>query len=242
MPQQSAARLLTGGIVAGPLFLAVWLIQALTREGFDLTYHPLSLLSLGGLGWIQIANFVVTGVLYVACAVGMRRVLRPGRGSTWGPMLVGAIGVGLIVSGVFVTDAGAGFPPGAPAGPPEHITWHGILHEVGFILASLSWTAACFVFLSRFAARKERGWVAACVAAPVAVIAIDAWPDLDSLSVRLVVGTAVTFGFVAALAARLMRGLPRGSGREGGTSSAPGPQVASNRSYSADAVHRTSTD
>jgi hypothetical protein len=199
-------RLLAGGVVAGPLFLAVWLVQALTRTGFDPTYHPLSLLSLGDLGWIQIANFVVTGILYVGCAIGLRRVLPTGRARTWGPRLVGAIGVGLILSGVFVTDAGAGFPPGAPAGAPEHVTWHGILHEVGFAVATLSWFAACFVFLRRFAARGERGWVAACVVAPVAVVLIDAWPDLDSLSLRLVAGTAVTFGAVAALAAHLMPG------------------------------------
>jgi hypothetical protein len=48
------------------------------------------LLSLGDLGWIQIANFVVTGALFVACAVGLRRVLHPGRAGTWGPRLVGA--------------------------------------------------------------------------------------------------------------------------------------------------------
>jgi hypothetical protein len=50
-------------------------------SGVDLSRHPLSLLSLGDLGWIQIANFVVTGVLYVACAVGMRRALGPGPGA-----------------------------------------------------------------------------------------------------------------------------------------------------------------
>jgi Protein of unknown function (DUF998) len=72
------ARLLACGVVAGLLFIATWLIQALTREGFDPIYHPLSLLSLGNLGWIQIANFVVTGALLVACATGMWRLLRPG--------------------------------------------------------------------------------------------------------------------------------------------------------------------
>jgi hypothetical protein len=50
------------GIVAGPLFIAVTLIQAFTRTGFDLARHPLSLLSLGSLGWIQILNFVVSGI------------------------------------------------------------------------------------------------------------------------------------------------------------------------------------
>jgi hypothetical protein len=128
--------LLACGIVAGPLFLAVALTQAFTRQGFDLSRHPLSLLSLGDLGWIQITSFVVTGVLYVACAVGMRRALGPGPGAAWGPRLVGVLGIGLIMGGVFLTDAGAGFPPGAPAGAPE-ISWHGMLHNVA---PSWRWT------------------------------------------------------------------------------------------------------
>jgi hypothetical protein len=72
-PSTQTTRLLACGIVAGPLFLAVVLVQAVTRQGFDLGRHPISLLSLGELGWIQIANFVVAGSLMVACAVGMRR-------------------------------------------------------------------------------------------------------------------------------------------------------------------------
>jgi hypothetical protein len=194
-----------GYLVAGPLFIAVWLVQAFTRAGFDPSRHPLSLLSLGDLGWIQIVNFVVAGGLYVACAGGMRRRLRTGRGRTWGPLLVGLYGVGLILAGVFVTDAGAGFPPGAPAGAPEVITWHGILHEVGFVLASLSWTAACMVFARRFAAGRQWGWVAACAGAAVAFVVLAAWPDLDSLSVRLVVGSAIQFGLLGAVATRMLR-------------------------------------
>jgi hypothetical membrane protein len=207
-PTTRTTRLLACGIVAGPLFIAVVLVQAFTRDGFELSHHALSLLSLGDLGWIQIANFVVTGLLYVACAAGMRRVLRPGRGGTWGPLLVGAVGIGLVLAGVFVTDAGAGYPPGAPAGAPEQISWHGILHEVGFTVVFLSWTAACFVFMRRFAATKQRGWAGACVAAVVAALVVASWPDMDSLSVRLVLSSAIQFGFVAALAARLLRGLP----------------------------------
>jgi hypothetical protein len=206
-PTTRTTRLLACGIAAGPLFIAVGLVQAFTREGFDLSHHPLSLLSLGELGWIQIANFVVTGLLYVACAAGMRRVLRPGRGGTWGPLLVGAVGIGLVLAGVFVTDAGAGYPPGAPAGAPEQISWHGILHEVGFTVAFLSWTAACFVFMRRFAANKQRGWAGACAAAVVAALVVASWPDMDSLSMRLVLSSAIQFGFVAALAAHLLRGL-----------------------------------
>ena len=194
-------RLLACGIVAAPLFLAVSLLQAFSRDGFDLSRHPISLLSLGDLGWLQIANFTVTGLLYLACAAGLRRVLYPGRAGTWAPLLVGANGVGLIVAGVFVTDAGAGYPPGAPAGAPEDVSWHGIVHEAGFAIATLAWFAVCFVLLRRFKSEGRRGWVAACVAAPVAVLVVDGWPDLDSLSVRLVVGSAISLGFLAAVSA-----------------------------------------
>ncbi|WP_327582506.1 DUF998 domain-containing protein [Nonomuraea sp. NBC_00507] len=215
MPQQTAspgtrdsltARLLACGLVVGPLFVVMVLVQAVTREGFDLTYHPISLLSLGELGWMQIADFVVAGLLCVAFAVGVRRMLGRGRGGTWGPRLIGLTGIGMITAGVFTSDPGAGFPPGAPAGAPASMSWHGILHEVAFAVVSLSWLAACFVFLRRFAALKRRAWVAACVLAPVAVVVLVAWPDLDGLSVRLVVASAMQFGFLFALAADLLRG------------------------------------
>jgi hypothetical protein len=74
-------KLLACGILAGPPFVAVGLLQTLVRDGFDLGRHPLSLLSLGELGWIQITSFVVTGVLYLACAVGIRGCCVPGRAS-----------------------------------------------------------------------------------------------------------------------------------------------------------------
>ena len=226
-PSTDTARLLACGVVAGPLFLTVLMIQAFTREGFDLSRHPLSLLSLGDLGWIQIANFVVTGALFVGCAIGMRRALRPGRSSTWAPRLVGAFGVGLIVAGVFTTDPGAGFPPGAPAGAPEQISWHGILHEVGSGLAFLGMIVGCLVFARRFVAIRRPGWVGACVAMAAAVLVLASWPDTDGVSVRLVIASAILFGFVAATAVRLMRGLPvtAETSVAAGPARAPGPAV-----------------
>lgn len=196
--------LLTCGVIAGPLNLAVYAVQALTRDGYDPVRHPMSLLALGDGGWVQVANFVVTGALYVACALGLRRVLRSGPGRTWGPVLVGVFGLGLIISGVFPTDAGAGFPAGAPAGAPE-LSRHGVAHEVGFGLANLGVLAACLVFARRFAGLRQRGWAAVCVATPVVVLVLVAWPDLESLSLRLVTATAVLYAFLAALAARERR-------------------------------------
>jgi len=77
----------------------------LTRPGFDIRRHAVSQLSLGDLGWVQITNFILSGLLVIACAVGMRRALHEGRAGTWGPLLVGAYGLGLVAAGVFVADA-----------------------------------------------------------------------------------------------------------------------------------------
>jgi hypothetical protein len=198
--------LLACGVVAGPLFLAVALLQALTRAGFDLGRHPLSLLSLGELGWIQIANFVVAGLLSVAFAVGLRRLLHPGRGGTWGPLLVGAYGVGLIGGGVFLADAGAGFPPGAPAGAPEQLSWHGILHDLAHVLAFLALIAACFVFTRRFAALGQRGWATYCLATGVALLGLLAWPDQETVIVQLAVAIVLGWAWLSVLAARLLTG------------------------------------
>lgn len=176
------------------------LVQAATREGCDLTRHPLSLLALGDGGWVQVADFVLSGALVTAAAAGMRRVPEAG---TWGPRLVAVFGAGLVLAGVFATDAGSGFPAGAPEGAPQ-TSWHGILHEVGFGVAVLGWTAACAVFTRRFAARRRWGRAAATAGSALATFAVIGWPDPDSFSVRVVVASAIQFAVVAALSADLL--------------------------------------
>ena len=197
------------GIVAGPLFIAASLIQAFTRTGFDLARHPLSLLSLGSLGWVQILNFVVSGILYVLGAVGLRAALRQSRGGTWGPLFVGLSGIGLIIAGVFTADPGAGFPPGAPAGAPT-MSWHGLLHEIGFMLSFVGAIGACAVFARHYAALGRRGWMVAALATPVAALVVAGWPDLNTLSVRLVIATAILFGFLTAVSAQVLKQWPSG--------------------------------
>src|SRR5207237_3774866 len=86
---------------------------------------PPSVLSNGDRGWIQVANFLVSGLLVVAGAVGMRQVLRPGRAATWGPLLVAGYGVGLVAAAIFRADPMDGFPPGSPPGSPAAISTHG---------------------------------------------------------------------------------------------------------------------
>jgi len=197
-------NLLGCGLVAGPLFIAASLTQAFTRKGFDLARHPISLLSLGAPGWVQIANFVVCGTLYLLGAAGMRQALDQSRGGTWGPLLIGVTGVGLIIAGVFTADPGAGFPPGAPSGAPT-MSWHGLLHELGFLLTFLASISASVVLARRYAAQRRRGWMVAALMTPVAALMVAGWPDLNTLSVRLVITAAILFGFLTAVFAEVLK-------------------------------------
>jgi cytochrome bd-type quinol oxidase subunit 2 len=142
--------LLSCGVISGPLFYLVILIQMFTRSGFGIRRHPLSLLSLGNAGWIEISNFIVTGLLAIACAMGIRLFLRGGRAGTWEAFLIGTYGLGMITAGIFVPDPALGFPPGTPVEVPSALSGHAMLHGVGFFVAFLSLTAACFIFARRF--------------------------------------------------------------------------------------------
>src|SRR5688500_19674775 len=104
--------LLTCGISAGPLYIILGLLQMAIRPGFDITRHSLSLLVNGDLGWIQTLNFLITGILLVAGAVGVKRTIQTGRGSRWAPRMLGLYGLGLIGGSSCSACTGRGFPPG----------------------------------------------------------------------------------------------------------------------------------
>jgi Protein of unknown function (DUF998) len=150
--------LLGYGVIAGPFYVIVVLVQALTRPGFNLAHDDASLLSNGGAGWIQIANFVVTGTMVIAAAVGLRRALGSGPGAAWGPRLLGAFGLGMIGAGLFVADPMDGFPAGAPAGRPAVITVHGMLHIATAGIGFLCLVAACIAIAQRLASVGQVWW------------------------------------------------------------------------------------
>jgi len=167
-------RLLAAGVAAAPLFVTSVVAQEATRAGFDPRRHPLSLLSLGDLGWVQISTFVVAGVLAFASAFGLRRALRGGRAGTWGPILIGTYGVALVWGGVFVADPALGYPVGTPDGVPASMSWHGALHGMAPAAATVALIVACFVFARRFRADGRRGWAAYSVVAGVVAPALTA--------------------------------------------------------------------
>lgn len=192
-----SAALLAGGVVAGPLFLLVVVFQDLTREGFDPVRHPLSLLSLGDGGWLQIANFVVAGLLNIAFALGVRRL------SKAGAVLIAGYGLGLIVAGVFVRDPGGGYPPGVPE--PSSPSWHQTVHGIGALIVFGSLVGACVVFARWFAARGDRGWARYSVVTGVVLVGLLVATRHEKWESLLLRGAAVAgWMWVSLVACRLM--------------------------------------
>lgn len=142
--------LLQWGVAAGPFYLAVGLIQALVRDGFDLGRHPLSVLSNGPGGWVQTANFALTGCMVIAAAIGIGRALRPhAKGSGW---ILGVFGVSMILAAVFPADPVDGFPVGTPEGFPTTVSTTGMIHFAVGALGFLALAVSCMtvgVALSR---------------------------------------------------------------------------------------------
>lgn len=166
-PTRSVTKTLLGyGVIAGPVYVGVVAAQASTRDGFDVSRHAASLLSNGNLGWIQVTTFLVTGLMVMAGAVGMRRAVPSGRERTWGPRLIGLYGAGLFAAGLFRADPMDGFPVGTPEGTAA-VSWHGGLHMVAAGVGFYSLIAACLLFGRRFADLGQRRWAAYSVATGV---------------------------------------------------------------------------
>jgi hypothetical membrane protein len=197
--------LLAAGLVAGPVFVVTVTVQALTRDGFDLGRHPISLLGVGAAGWVQIANFVLAGLLSMAFAVGVRRVLGTGPGATWAPRLLAVFGAGLVAGGVFVADPALGFPPGTPPGMPDEMSWHGVLHAAAPPVAFLALVAACLVLARWYRRAGHSGLAVYSAATALVCLALSAWPSQDGASVRLFAAVVIGFAWLSVLALRLAR-------------------------------------
>jgi hypothetical protein len=150
--------LLTGCVLAGPIYIIVGIAQILTRAGFDITRHPLSFMSLGDFGWIQITNFIITGLLVIAGAIGLRRLAQSDKRLRRGAFLLGIYGLGVLGGGLFAPDPALGFPPGTPNTYPETMSWHGLLHFVFGQIGFLALIVASLVYARYFAANDLRGW------------------------------------------------------------------------------------
>src|SRR5689334_18750546 len=165
--------LITGGAIGPLLLMVVILIEGATRPGYNAWSMAASSLSLTDQGWTQITNFIISGLLIFGFAFGLRFWLRGGRGATWGPILIAAVGIALIIAGIFVTDAALGYPPGTPPGPSIHMTLHGALHwYAGGLIVFTALPACCFVLARRFASdARGKSWMLYSIVSGVLMLA-----------------------------------------------------------------------
>ena len=206
---QLTKLLLTCGVVAGPIYILVGLAQILTREGFDMTRHPLSMLSLGDLGWIQITNFILTGLLVFLAAIALRRLAGMDKRLRRGAFLIGLYGVCVVAGGIFVTDPSLGFPPGTPNTYPETFSWHGLIHFIVGQIVFLSLTAATFIYGKYFAINQVRPWtIFSRLTGAIflaGVIGLFVGPGQAWSSILLYAAVALGWVWLSALAMRSMR-------------------------------------
>lgn len=200
--------LLRFGALAGPFYLAIGLMQALTREGFDVRRHALSHLSNGELGWTQVANFIFSGAFVLLGAFGVHRAIAGSRGGRWGPILFGTFGAGMIAAGLFRADPAPDFPLG-PGVVAAEMTRAGLLHFVAGAIGFYAMIAACFVFVRRFREQSERVW--AFVSALTGVVffaafaAIASGPPSAAAMIAFYAAVAWLFTWHAAIHIRLAR-------------------------------------
>lgn len=211
----STQRLATAGACAGPLFVGLVAAQMATDPDFDLRHQPLSLLALGPHGWVQVANFVLTGVLVLFLAATVRRSWAGGAGGRWGPILLAVFGAGLVAAGVFLPDAALGYPAGTPDRIPADFSWHGTLHAVAPPVAFTALVGACLVAARRFRREQRRWWTAYSVATGLVSLVLSAWPSADTAGVRLAVAAVLGLCWTTALAVHLRRGAPTGARPDG---------------------------
>jgi hypothetical protein len=219
-PAAWTRRLLRCGVAAGPVFVAVFLLEGARREGYRPLRHPVSSLALGPRGCVQAGNFAVAGTLFVAAAAGLARAGDRVAGGRAVPALIGAAGAGLIGSAVFTTDPVSGYPPGTPDAPVQP-TRRGIAHNLAAVPVFLGLPAAALISSWRawragqggFALSSAGTAVTMPAAMALAAAGFGQAPRLAGLGGLFQRASIITgFAWLTALCARALQHAPATSG------------------------------
>jgi Protein of unknown function (DUF998) len=102
------------------------------------------------------------------------------------------------VAGVFVTDAGNGYPPGTPLGTPPNPSWHESIHGLASVLVFFGLPVAMVVMARRFRAEGSR-WALYCWLSAVGVLVFffASLPSTDLAGLLQRVAILLALGWVA---------------------------------------------
>jgi hypothetical protein len=163
--------LLLCGTIACPLFMLAVILEGAIRTDYSSFRYPLSSLSIGDLGWMQMSNFIVAGILLFVFSIGLKQIFNSSKRKFRGPLLISLVGIGLIGAGIFSTDPIYGYPKSKPLILAQ-FTIHGHLHDAFSILVFICLPAACFVFRKRFISTGENVWAKYSIISGFAFIVI----------------------------------------------------------------------
>jgi hypothetical membrane protein len=94
-------KLVSAGLLAPIVFTALVIAQGLLQPDYSHKELPISALAAWPLGWVQVLNFFILGLLLIAYAIGLHVRLCPSRGGMIGPALLVISGLGVITAGIF---------------------------------------------------------------------------------------------------------------------------------------------
>lgn len=172
------------GIVGPALFVAVFLVLGAVKPGYDARARFVSEGSVGELGWIQIVNFVVLGAALLAFAAALWNSYGDEISGRIGAGLMAAVGVGLILSGVFVTDPGT-----------KIVSRHGLVHVIAGMVVFGGLMLTCLAFAWRLHAHAAFAAysVATSVFIPIGFVVMSAAGRWTGLAQRVLIVVAWTW-------------------------------------------------
>jgi Protein of unknown function (DUF998) len=138
-----------------------------------------------------------------------------GRGAVdgrWAPRLLAGYGVGLVFAGLFRADPADGFPAGAPAGPAQQLSTHGMLHLLSGSAGFLCLIAACFV-IARGMSRRDASRLALVARLvgglfALAFLSIASGDGSAGINLGFTAAVIITSGWLSYMALRLYRTVP----------------------------------
>jgi hypothetical membrane protein len=116
--------------------LALWTVASLVRPGYDQLTQYGSELGTGSNAIIMNLNFVITGLLITAFALGLFKNIKGGRWAQTGSILLLVFGAGEVGGGLFPCD------PGCPIAP-QSITQ--LAHNVDAVIAFVAIALASLI-------------------------------------------------------------------------------------------------
>lgn len=165
-------RLLLCGIAAGPLFTLSWFLAGAARgNGYNPLRHPISSLSIGSMGWTQIATFLAVGLLLFGFSLALMRIARQQGVSVWGARIIALCAIGLFCAGLFVTDPLSGYPDGLHT-LRENRSLSGMMHDLFSAFLFIGFPFAAYKYARIFIKKKETGWAIYTIVSGLAFVGL----------------------------------------------------------------------